>query len=359
MSKPNWSEKRQRWVLTVYENRKCVRTFMSTKKGKAGYNECLAKRSEWLSGAKDKSFATVDSQWQRFLDDAKHRYQPEGVKRLDCDYRNYIKPSIGNRKLSTVTANDWQGCLNNARKRDGTFLSEKSVKSIRNALAEFLKYCKKDGMDVPSSDDLYIPKSVKPVKEKSILTEEQMAAIFDDTQSFATQYYVPFFRFALATGFRPGEILGLRYEDYDGTFCTVKRSVNTHKNIRDGGKTKNAARKIALSTLAKAAIEKQIAQTAELHSQYIFCRPDGEIASSAKINLRFKKICEAIGAPKDLSLYGCRHTFISYASRVLSESALKPLVGHSVSMPTLSTYQHTTDQMLKDAAKALDKAADL
>ena len=354
MSKPNWSEKRQRWVLTVYENRKCVHTFTSTKKGKAGYNECLSKRSAWLGGAKDHLVTTVNSQWDRFLEDAAQRYQPEGVKRLDCDYRNYIKPVLGTRKLTSVTANDWQSCLNNARKRDGTLLSEKSVKTIRNTLAEFLKYCKKDGLDVPSSDDLYIPKTVKPVKEKVILTEEHMAAFFDDSQPFANQYYVPYWRFALATGLRPGEILGLRYEDYDGTFCVVKRSINTHKNIRPGGKTKNAARKIALSELAKAAIEKQIAQTADLHSEYIFCRPDGGIASSAKINLRFKKVCKTIGAPEDISLYGCRHTFISYASRVLSESVLKPLVGHSVSMPTLTTYQHTTDQMLKDAAKALD-----
>ena len=353
MSKPNWNEKRQRWVLTVYENRKCVRTFTSTKKGKAGYNECLSKRSEWLGGAKNPGYATVDSQWNRFLDDARQRYQPEGVERLNCDYRNYIKPLIGGRKLTTVTANEWQSCLNNARKRDGSFLSVKSVKSIRNTIAEFLKFCKKDRLEVPESDELYMPKSVKPIKEKSILTEDQVAVIFDDNQPFSHLYYIPFIRFAIATGFRPGEILGLRPEDYDGTFCTIKRSINTHKNIRPGGKTKNAARKIALSSLAKAAIDRQISQTEKLNSQYIFCRPDGEIASSSNINSSFKKICEKIGAPKDLSLYSCRHTFISYASRVLSESILKALVGHSVTMPT-SIYQHTTDQMLKDAASALD-----
>ena len=353
MSKPNWNEKHSRWELYLYENRKRVRTFTSTKKGKAGYNECLAKRSEWLGGANDVLYTTVDSQWKRFLQDAGQRYQPEGVDRLDCDYRNYIKPILGNRKLTSVTANDWQSCLNNARKRDGSLLSVKSVKSIRNAIAEFLKFCKKDKLEVPSSDDLYIPKSVRPIKEKSILTEDQVAALFDDTQPFAHLYYIAYIRFAIATGFRPGEILGLTYADYDGTFCTIKRSINTHKNIRIGGKTKNAARKVALSSLAKAAIDKQIEQTKELKSKYIFCRPDGEIASSAKINLRFKKICEIIGAPKDISLYNCRHTFISYASRVLSESVLKSLVGHSVNMPT-SVYQHTTDQMLKDAATALD-----
>ena len=354
MSKPNWNEKRQRWILFLYENRKCVKTFTSSKKGKAGYNECLSKRSEWLSGDQEKSFTTVDSQWQRFLEDAAQRYQPEGVDRLDCDYRNYVKPQLGKRKLTSVTANDWQSCLNKARKRDGSYLSEKSMKSIRNTIAEFLKFTRKDGLQVPSSEDLYIPKSVKPVKEKAILTEDQMAIIFDDAQTFANQYYISFIRFALSTGLRPGEILGLTHEDYDGTFCTIKRSINTHKNIRDGGKTKNAARKIALSSLAKSAIEKQIAQTADLHSKYIFCRPDGEIACSAKINLRFKDICEKIGAPKDISLYSCRHTFISYASRVLPESVLKPLVGHSVAMPTLATYQHSTDQMLKAAADALD-----
>lgn len=354
MSKPNWNEKHGRWELSVYENRKRIHTFTSTKKGKAGYNECLSKRSEWLGGATNKLYSTVDSQWKRYLDDAHQRYQPENVERLDCNYRNYIKPILGGRKFTSVTANDWQGCLNNARKRDGSYLSETSIRSIRNTIVEFLKFCRKDGLEVPSSDDLYMPKSAKSIKEKVILTEEHMAMIFDDSQPFAHLYYIPYIRFALATGLRPGEILGLTHEDYDGTFCTIKRSINTHKKIIPGGKTKNAVRKIALSSLAKAAIERQIAQTANLKSQYIFCRPDGEIAGSAHINRSFKSICEKIGVPKGITLYSCRHTFISYASRVLPEAVLKPLVGHSVSMRTLYTYQHTTDQMLKDAAKALD-----
>ena len=199
-----------------------------------------------------------------------------------------------------------------------------------------------------------MPKTVNPIKEKAILTEEQMAMIFDDNQPIASKYYIQFIRFALATGLRPGEILGLTHEDYDGTFCTIKRSINVHKNVIPGGKTKNAARKIALSSLAKTAIDQQIAKTSKFNSPYIFCRPDGGIACSSKINISFKSICSKLGVPKGITLYCCRHTFISYASRILPEAVLKPLVGHSVSMRTLYTYQHTTDQMLKEAAEALD-----
>ena len=354
MSKPNWNDKRKRWELNLYENRKRIHTFTSSKPGKAGYNACLAKRSEWLSGAKD-NHTTVNAQWERFFEDVSRRYAPEGAANLQSNYNNYIKPILGNRKLTGVTTNEWQSCLNKARKRDGSPLSEKTVKSIRNTISEFFKFCRKDGLTMPSSTDLYIPKSVKPVKEKAILTEEHMALIFDDSQSFSNLFYMPLFRFALSTGMRPGEIIGLTYADYDGTFCSIKRSINTHKNIRQGGKTKNAARKIALSTLAKQAIDKQIDQTKELKSKYIFCNPTGEIASSAKINRSFKELCQKIGAPSDITLYSCRHTFISYASRVLPESALKPLVGHSVAMTTLKTYQHTTDQMLKDAAASFDQ----
>lgn len=354
MAMPKWDETRQRWTLRIYENGRDLKTFTSLKAGKAGYNECLAKRSEWLSGATKNLNMTVDAQWERFLEDCYQRYQPEGVKNIESIYKNYIRPMLGKRKLSSVTANDWQSCLNKARKRDGSLLSAKTMKSIRNAMAEFFKFCRKDNITMPASEDLYIPKSVKPEKEKVILTEGQMELIFDDNQPFSHLYYIPFIRFALATGLRPGEIIGLRYEDYDGTFCTIKRSVNKNKNIRIGGKTKNAARKIALSALAKSAIDRQIEQTANLHSNYIFCRPDGELARSVTINHRFKRICEMIGASSDITLYSCRHTFISYASRVLSESTLKPIVGHSVAMSTLPTYQHTTDQMLIDAARALD-----
>lgn len=354
MSKPNWNDKRKRWQLNLYENRVRIHTFTSSKPGKAGYNECLAKRSEWLSGAKD-NHTTVNAQWERFLKDASQRYQPEGVNNLNSNYINYIKPRVGNRKLTSVTTNEWQECLNQARKRDGSYLSEKSMKNIRNTIAEFFKFCRKDRITMPSSEDLYLPKKVTPVKEKQILEEEQMAKIFDDNQSFSTLYYMPFFRFALATGLRPGEILGLKPEDYDGTFVTVRRSINTHKNIREGGKTKNAKRKFALSSLAKQAIDKQINQTKDLHAEYIFCNSLGQIGSSAKVNRSFKELCQKIGADDTITLYSCRHTFISYASRVIPESVLKSLVGHSVDMTTLKTYQHTTDQMLKETAAALDK----
>lgn len=356
MSKPNWNEKQQRWTLCVYENRRCIRTFTSTKKGSAGSKECLRKRSEWIRGETVNPNITVDAQWKRFMADVNERYRPEGAKNLEYCYKKYIQSLLGKRKLTSVTANEWQSCLNKARNKDGEFLSVKSVKAIRNTIGEFLKFCKKDGLDMPSSDDLYVPKSVKPEKEKSILTEEQMALVFDDDQPFAELYYIPFFRFALATGLRPGEIAGLRQEDYDGTFVSVKRSVNTNtKSINEGGKTENAVRKIALSSLAKASIDKQIAQTANLHSEYIFCRPDGELARTHTISGRFKKLCKMIGAAEDISLYSCRHTFISYASRILPESVLKSIVGHSVNMTTLQTYSHTTDQMLKETAEVLDQ----
>lgn len=360
MSKPYWNENKQRWELCIYENRKRVHTFTSTKKGTAGKNECIRKRTEWLSGEPTKQYQTVNSQWEKFMANARaaKKYRPEYADRLDYDYSHYVKPLLGGRKLTSVTINEWQHCLDSARKqdKDNSYLSEKSLRSIKNSLSQFFKYCRRDGLPMPVAEDLEIPKTVKKPTEKPILNEDQMAAIFDDNQPFSHLYYIPYIRFALATGCRPGEILGLKYEDYDGTFCTIRRSINTHKTENEGGKTENAVRKIALSSLAKAAIVKQIEQTKGLNSEYIFCRPDGGVASSAKINLRFKKLaCEKLGADKDITLYCCRHTFISYASRILPESALKPLVGHSVSMPTLATYQHTTDQMLIDVANALDQ----
>lgn len=224
MSKPYWNDNKQRWELCIYQNRKRVHTFTSSKKGKAGSNECIRKRTEWLSGEPTKQYQTVNSQWEKFMVHAIKKYKPEYANRLDYDYSHYVKPLLGGRKLTSVTINEWQNCLDSARKHDNSYLSEKSLKSIKNSLSQFFKYCRRDGLTMPVAEDLEILESIvkKPI-EKPILNEDQMAAIFDDDRPFSHLYYIPYIRFALATGCRPGEILGLKHEDYDGTFCTIKR----------------------------------------------------------------------------------------------------------------------------------------
>lgn len=241
------------------------------------------------------------------------------------------------------------------KKKNGDPLSLKSLKNIKAILTSFLKYCKKDGYNVPDPSDLYLPVKVAAAKkEKVVLTESQIYLLFDDSQPYADYWYMQYFRFLCSTGCRPGEALALTYDDYDGTFITINKSINVYGRLTEG-KTVNAHRRFALNSKAKAALEAQIAKSRKIGSKYIFCNANGELMSEKTALKRWKYLVHKsrLNAP-DTTLYSLRHTFITQMAPLLPESTLKSLVGHSIDMSTYQTYNHITDKQLEIAAKIQD-----
>lgn len=357
MANPVWNEKKQKWILRIYDSGKVIKEFTSSKKGPAGARECNRRRSEYLGGyAEGNENITVSAEWIRFFKDVEARYSPEGARNVESYGRNNILPIIGSRRLRSLTANDLQLVLNNAKKQSGELLSLKSLKNIKAVLVSFLKFCKKDGYTVPDPDDLYLPlKKAAEKKEKVVLTESQISLLFDDSQPYAKYFYIDYFRFLCATGLRPGEAIALTYDDYDGTFITINKSINIEGRLTKG-KTANAHRRFALNSRAKAAIESQIAKTKKFDSKYIFCNALGEVISERTALSRWKYLSDEsrLNAP-GTNIYSLRHTFITYAAPLLSEPILKSIVGHSVNMETYKVYQHATDRQLEIAAEMMDK----
>ena len=356
MANPVWNDKKQKWILRIYSGSKVVKEFTSTKKGAAGSRECNQRRSEYLGGyAEGNENTTVATEWNRFFNDVETRYSPEGARNVESYGRNNILPIIGSRRLRSLTANDLQSVLNNAKKQDGELLSLKSLKNIKAVINSFLKFCKRDGYTVPDSSDIYLPiKKAAEKKEKIVLTEDQIARLFDDTASFSHLQYIDYFRFLCSTGLRPGEALALTYDDYDGTFISITKSININGRLTPG-KTANAHRRFALNSKAKAAIDSQIAKTKKFGSKYIFCNTIGTLMSERTALTRWKYLAEPsrLNAP-GTNLYSLRHTFITYSAPILSEPILKSIVGHSVSMDTYGVYQHATDRQLELAAEMQD-----
>ncbi len=357
MANPIWNDKEQRWILRIYEGGQCVKKFTSVKKGPAGARECNLRRSEYLAGhTAANENATVSQEWQRFLSEIKTRYCPEGASNIESYGKNNILPTIGSRRIRGMTAIDFQQVLNTATKKNGDLLSHKSMMNLKAVLSNFMKFCKKDGYEVPESSELYFPKVKAAEKsEKKALSEDQIQRLFDDTKPYADFWYMNFFRFLCATGVRPGEAISLTPADYDGTFITINKSVNVNGRLTPG-KTSNSHRRFSLNSKAKIALESQLAIAKKLGSKYIFCNQDGDIISETTALKRWKYLTEPsrLNAP-GTNLYSLRHTFITQVAPLLPESTLKSLVGHSVSMDSYGVYGHITDKQLQTAAEIMDK----
>ena len=86
----------------------------------------------------------------------------------------------------------------------------------------------------------------------------------------------------------------------------------------------------------------------DVHSEYVFCRQDGETLQSKYYYSRWKVFRDFHGMPP-VTPYELRHTFVS-AVKSLPEGYLKNLVGHSKGMDTYGVYSHEMDGDMSETA---------
>ena len=284
----------------------------------------------------------------------------EGYARV---LRRNVVPVIGDKMLSAVRATDIQKVYNKILERG---LKARSVELTNAVLSSAMQQAVKwqlinsnpcDAVDLPQ----------KQRTEMKAFSPEQAArflkACKDDKQGTILV-------FALLTGMRPSEYLGLRWSDIDLTKGTaiVQRSVTRQKG---GGfyfgetKTKQSRRTIPLpASLVKeltAWRRKQLEQKMRLGSSYqnqdlVFPTELGTPLAYSNLDFRhFKPVCEQAGL-KGFRLYDLRH---SCATLLLSQNENPKVVaerlGHSTIVLTLDTYSHVLPDMQQAASDKLEK----
>ena len=349
MIQPKWSSSQQKWNISVYSGSKRIKTFWSSKRGKAGKEEVLRKYEAYIGGADDN--ITVQGEFTRFLEYYKARVLPESYADVCRRAKTYILPKIGARRLRTTRITDFQAVINSATKRDGSPLAKKSLMNIRALIVQFLKYASLDGCNVPSGSSLTVPTNARTVG-KQIIPPEALKRLMDDSVANKDiSFFVYYFRFLFYTGMRPGEALALRYEDMDSNgFVTIRGSINTHYR-KTSGKNKNSQRRFKLPKKALKAVADQKRFTKDIGSEYIFCGYDGSPAHQNTVYRAWIRLSKIIGA-EGTSLYSFRHSFVSYFGE-LPLPYLRSYLGHSVNMNTYH-YYHENDKQTEAAATILD-----
>ena len=199
---------------------------------------------------------------------------------------------------------------------------------------------------------LEIPKAAR-YKTKTILQPESVRTLFnvDTTTYYGKRVYDPFihaYRFAVLTGVRPGELLGIERSDIYGNTIHLNKSINIRGEITQG-KNANAIRSVVLSPLALRVLNDQLYMDPD--AKYVF-----DIPSTKYFRDRWIKYCNANGIERT-SLYELRHTFVSIA-KTLPEGMVKSIVGHSAQMDTFGIYGHVLTSDANDTTKALQDRFD-
>ncbi|MCS7276628.1 MAG: site-specific integrase [Dehalococcoidia bacterium] len=157
----------------------------------------------------------------------------------------------------------------------------------------------------------------------------------------------------LLTGLRPGEALGLRWDDIDlerGTL-TVRRSVTWAGSTWHEGKPKTRAgeRTVALPSLAVELLGRLPKDSVHIFWQE---RPP----YTKRISETMAALCERANVPRRPAHY-LRHAHASLlAAQGLDVKSLQRRLGHSQASVTLNVYAHALSEMDRRAAELVDEA---
>ena len=159
---------------------------------------------------------------------------------------------------------------------------------------------------------------------------------------------IHYYRLAVFTGMRPGELLGLEWGDIQDGKALIHRSVTIYKR-ETRGKNENAPRAVVLSARSMAELEAQKELTGM--QQRVFIQEE-----ERNVRRAWERYCEANGITK-CTLYELRHTFVSIAAN-LPMGQLKQTVGHSRNMDTYGVYSHAINGQDRAIANNLENVFD-
>ena len=278
--------------------------------------------------------------------------------------RLHLEPALGTTKLTSLTIEQLQRFFNQKQQT----LAVKSLRNIYNMLHACLNQAVINGHLIRNPiNGVKLPAATK--KEIRILSSQEQA-VLHTTASTSTTLSAFGIIFALSTGLRLGELLGLQWGDIDYTSHSiqVRRTVGRLQKVDADGnlisrttgvptteivarspKSANACRTIPLfpqvwnDLMAYQDKQKEILLSQRIPittSTPIFSTPTGLMYEPRTYEDLFKRTLKAAGL-QDINFHALRHTFATRALEAgMDIKVLSSILGHAQASTTLNLYVH-------------------
>ncbi len=359
--------------------------------GKLFSSVVQAKR--WLTEAKYEdahssicscSSMTFDAWFNYWIDNIVADRAPNTLRNYRERYTKNIKPIIGRMFLSDVKQMHCYLVLNKM-KEEG--YAQSTIYQTYITMGAILKSAKTNDLITKHPMD-----GIKNQKPQDSATELKCFTI-EEQRLFAeaakkTHYFAPF-GFALETGLRPGEIIGLTWDmvDFEKGTVTINKSLEYRysKGYWQAGAPKtltsyrtipitNRAIEILKEEKAKRGSQKKSPMLSQVlsfedkrngeivsfkMSDLVFVNfRTGEPTKNSTYDSRMYKICEKANI-RHISMHGLRHTYATRAiERGMQPKVLQKLLGHSSIKITMDKYVHVTEDSFADAIRLFEEGSD-
>lgn len=286
-------------------------------------------------------------------------------------YRNYIEPDIiATQNIKDLKSINIQNFYDNLMKQNLKHtdkpMTPYRVKAIHKLLHLFFKYCEIDGYIIKNPcDNVTLPKDTK--KEMEILEKKNKIDFFTSDEikillkAFEGSNYYDVVRFALATGMRQGEILGLQWDDIDmdKRLIHVIHNLSNSADITIDGKRKYTLKiqspksKNSIRTIPMNDTVYEMLKNKPHTNTMVFPGRDNTYINSKNLLKRWQIVLKKSGL-KYRTFHDLRHTF---ATQLLMNGVdlitIKNLMGHS-SIKITEVYLDTLPEKKSDSTKILD-----
>ena len=300
--------------------------------------------------------------WFETVAENRYRYKTlEGYKGIIAfDVRTFIghvklsdlQPSHIQRIFSAMTA---RGVCSNTQRRLYSVISTAFDSAVTWGALEVNPLAR---VEMPRPET----KGIRPMTKEEV---GRFLAVTDKGR------HAEYFRTAVVTGMRPGELAGLRWGDVDFEHCTIsiQRSLSWKTRFVEGWilvppKTERGRRQITIpESLANALAELKKRQEDVRHRAgstyqyegFVFANRSGRPAHPRFITRVFKVALARAGLPRKIRLYDLRHTSATLLLRAGEHiKVVSERLGHSGVWITLKIYVHVLPGMQRDAANRIE-----
>jgi integrase len=277
--------------------------------------------------------------------------------------RAHIKPVIGRRKLSKLSALDVQTLY---RDRLDAGLSSSTVNKIHTVLHKALGQAVRWSLIPRNPTDAVKAPRPAPEEMRPLSAEETRRLLEAAKGDRLEALYV----LAVTTGMRRGELLGLKWSDVDLKNATVSirrtltRTDNGKRVALGEPKTKKSRRTIRLTPQAvealRSQLEQQLGQIEALGDHYddqglVFTIEAGTPINPSNLRQRsFAPLLKKAGLAH-IRFHDLRHTCATLLlSKGVHPKFVQELLGHATIAITLDTYSHVMPGMGNQTAMAME-----
>ncbi len=273
--------------------------------------------------------------------------------------KKYMEPYLGKYKLSQLTPANIQEFY---AKLQETGISPRTIRYahtlLKNALEQAIEW---DMLHKNPANKVTLPRHQK--QEMKVLSPKE-TEIFINALSYSK--WKALFSLLLASGMRPGEALGLKWEDinFDNNRATIRRTlVRVGKGwMLEEPKTRQSRRTIPIPAGTMQDIKEHQENQAEHIKQantyndqsFVFANSNGDPLMERNIVRRhFKPILEKEGLP-NIRLYDLRHTCATLLlSQGVNPKIVSERLGHASTTLTMDVYSHVLPDMQQEASDKL------